>query len=345
MATSIGVGLIGAGRIGKVHAANLVQRMPKAKLLAVADVNRAAAETLAEQWGGYATDDYRQILDDPQIDAVLVCSATDTHSTIIIEAASAGKHIFTEKPIDLTLEKIDAALAAVEAAGVKLQVGFNRRFDANHVRVRQAITSGEIGEPHLFHIISRDPAPPPISYIKVSGGIFLDMTIHDFDMARFLMGCEATEVYTVGGVLVDRAIGETGDIDTALTTLKFTNGAMGVIDNSRRAVYGYDQRVEVLGSQGNIATGNSYANSAIISTSESVRRDLPLNFFMDRYTESYVAEVAAFVDAVVEDKPVPVSGMDGRVPVIMAMAARRSYEEGRPVKLEEIAPVTMAIRS
>lgn len=334
--TMIRVGLIGAGRIGRVHAANLVQRMPSAKLLSVADVNRSAAEQVAAQWGAAATDDYRRLLDDAQIDAVLVCSATDTHSTIIIEAAAAGKHIFCEKPIDLTLARIDAALAAVDKAGVKLQIGFNRRFDANYARVRRAISSGEIGEPHLMQIISRDPAPPPIGYIQVSGGIFLDMTIHDFDMARFLMNCEATEIYAMGGVLVDPAIGEAGDIDTALTTLKFSNGALAVIDNSRRAAYGYDQRVEVLGSLGSVATGNSFANSAVISTAQHVRRDLPLNFFMERYTESYVAELAAFVQAVAADEPVPVSGADGRAPVVMALAARRSYDEHRPVRLDEI---------
>jgi myo-inositol 2-dehydrogenase/D-chiro-inositol 1-dehydrogenase len=340
----VGVGLIGAGRIGRVHAANLAQRILSARLVAVADVNRSAAEEVAGQWGGYATEEYKRLLDDPDIDALLVCSATDTHAQIIIEAAGAGKHIFSEKPVDLTLEKIDAALSAVDAAGVKLQIGFNRRFDSNHVRVRQAIVSGEIGDPHLLHIISRDPAPPPISYIKASGGIFLDMTIHDFDMARFLMGCDVTEVYAIGGVMVDAAIGEAGDIDTALTTLKFTSGALGVIDNSRRAVYGYDQRVEVLGSGGSIATGNVYANNAVVSTAGSVYRDLPLNFFMQRYTESYVAEVAAFVAAIVDGTPVPVSGQDGRAPVVMAMAARRSYDEGRPVRVEEIASTTTVVR-
>jgi myo-inositol 2-dehydrogenase/D-chiro-inositol 1-dehydrogenase len=343
-ATSIGVGLIGAGRIGRVHAANLVQRIPRARLLAVADVNLAAAEQVAQQWGGDASSDPRRLLDDPNIDAVLICSATDTHSSLIMEAAAAGKHIFCEKPVDLTLAKIDAALAAVDAAGVKLQIGFNRRFDPSHARVREAIVSGEIGEPHLFHIISRDPAPPPISYIKVSGGIFLDMTIHDFDMARFLMGCEAVEVYAVGGVLVDAAIGETGDIDTALTTLKFSSGAMGVIDNSRRAVYGYDQRLEVFGSKGSVANNNIYPNSEVLSTAESVRRDLPLNFFMERYTESYVAELSAFVEAIVDGKAVPVTGQDGRAPVVMGMAARRSVDEGRPVSIAEIGTIIEAGR-
>lgn len=335
-ASTIGVGLIGAGRIGRTHAANLAQRMPQATLLAVADVNLGAAQEVAAMWGGTASADYRQLLDDPRIDAVLICSATDTHAQIIMDAAAAGKHIFCEKPVDLTLAKIDAALAAVDAAGVKLQIGFNRRFDASFARVRQAIVTGEIGDPHLFHIISRDPAPPPIGYVKVSGGLFLDMAIHDFDMARFLMGCEPTEIYAMGGVMIDPAIGEAGDIDTAMTTVKFSNGAMGVIDNSRRAVYGYDQRVEVFGSAGSIATNNIYPNSAVVSTGRAIRRDLPLNFFMERYTESYVAELAAFVNAIVDDGAVAVSGMDGRVPVVMGLAAKLSLAEGRPVKIEEI---------
>jgi myo-inositol 2-dehydrogenase/D-chiro-inositol 1-dehydrogenase len=337
---TIGVGLIGAGRIGRVHAANLVQRMPQARLVSVVDVNAAAAHEVATQWGCDVYDDHRRLLDDPNIDAVLICSATDTHSQLIIEAAAAGKHIFCEKPIDMKLAKIDAALAAVEEAGIKLQIGFNRRFDPNHVRVRQAIVNGEIGQPHLLHIISRDPAPPPLAYIKVSGGIFLDMSIHDFDMARFLMGCDVTEVYAVGGVLIDPAIGEAGDLDTALITLKFSNGAFGVIDNSRQAVYGYDQRVEILGSLGSAATSNNYPNNTVISTVASIHRDLPHNFFMERYTESYVAELAAFVAAIVYDLPVPVTGADGRAPVVMGMAARRSYDEHRPVRLEEISPAT-----
>jgi myo-inositol 2-dehydrogenase / D-chiro-inositol 1-dehydrogenase len=341
---TVGIGLVGAGRIGRVHAANVAQRLPRAKLVGVADVNHDAARQVTAQWGGYATDDSRRLLDDPAIDAILVCSATDTHAPIIVEAAAAGKHIFCEKPIDMTLARIDQALAAVDAAGVKLQIGFNRRFDANHARVRQALVSGEIGEPHLLHIISRDPAPPPISYIQVSGGIFLDMTIHDFDMARFLMGCEATEVYALGGVMIDPAIGAAGDIDTALTTLKFENGALGVIDNSRRAVYGYDQRVEVLGSQGSIATNNNFANSATVSTATSVYRDLPLNFFMERYSESYAAELGAFVAAIVDDTPVPVTGADGRAPVVMGIAAKLSLTEGRPVKLAELDVLTAPTR-
>jgi myo-inositol 2-dehydrogenase/D-chiro-inositol 1-dehydrogenase len=341
MKDTLNIGLIGAGRIGKVHAATLAYRTPCARLVAVADVNHAAAEQAAAQFNiPQVSDDARAVIENRDVDAIFVCSATDTHADLTAAAAQAGKHIFCEKPIALTLPAIDRALAAVEQAGVKLQVGFNRRFDANFARVRQAIASGEIGAPALLHIISRDPGPPPISYVRVSGGMFLDMTIHDFDMARFLIapgpGEDVAEIYTQAAVTVDPAIGEAGDVDTAVVMLKFGNGVIGTIDNCRRATYGYDQRVEVLGNKGAIATGNNYPNAATISDGASVRRDLPLNFFMDRYTESFANEVAAFVDAVLNDKPTPVTGYDARVPVVMGLAALKSHREGRPVKLSEI---------
>ena len=331
------VGIIGAGRIGKVHAETVAFRIPEAKLTAIADVNAEAAQALAQRCSiprvGASPND---ILRDPEINAVLICSSTDTHADLIIESAKAGKHIFCEKPVDYSLANIDRALEAVEKAGVKLQIGFNRRFDANFARVRKSITSGEIGTPHLLHIISRDPAPPPIAYVKVSGGMFLDMTIHDFDMARFLIGDEVTEVYAAAGVRVDPEIGKAGDVDTAIITLRFANGVLGTIDNCRKASYGYDQRVEVLGSDGAIATENCYPNRAVISTAESVRRDLPMNFFMDRYLDSFANELREFIAAVIENKPAPVTGKDGRAPVVMALAARKSYEERRPVRLEEV---------
>ncbi len=332
----VNIGLIGAGRIGRLHAEHLAYRVPAASLLVVADVVEDAARQCADRCRiPHAVSDYRAILDRAEIDAVVICSATDTHAQIIEEAAAAGKHIFCEKPIDYDLARIDRALAAVARAGVKLQIGFNRRFDAGHRRVREAVAQGEIGQPHLLHIISRDPAPPPIAYVKVSGGMFLDMTIHDFDMARFLLGSEATEVYTTAGVMIDPAIGAAGDVDTAVVVLTFANGVIATIDNSRRAVYGYDQRVEVFGSAGAISTGNNYPNTALISDAQGVRRDLPLNFFVERYIDSYVAEMAAFVAAVRDDTPVPVGGADGRIPVVMGLAARRSYEEHRPVRLDE----------
>lgn len=334
MPENLNIGIIGAGRIGKVHAETLAFRLPNATPLAITDINRNAAEAVAHHCGiARVADRAEDILGTPDIDAVLICSSTSTHADLVVAAAEAGKHIFCEKPIDLTLAKIDRALEAVEKAGVKFQVGFNRRFDANFARVRNAVVTGEIGKPHLLHIISRDPAPPPISYVKVSGGMFLDMTIHDFDMARFLVGDEVEEIYTAAAVKVDPEIGNAGDVDTALIVLRFKNGVIGTIDNSRKAVYGYDQRVEILGSKGAIATDNLYPNQAVISTATAIRRDLPLNFFMDRYTESFVNELRAFVDAVIEDKPTPVSGIDGRIPVVMALAARKSYDEQRPVRL------------
>jgi len=267
---------------------------------------------------------------------VLICSSTNTHADLIVQAAQAGKHIFCEKPIAFSLEKIDAALAAVKAAEVQLQIGFNRRFDANFARVRQAVVSGEIGEPRLLHIISRDPGPPPLAYVRVSGGMFMDMTIHDFDMARFLIGDEVEEIYTAGAVMVDPEIGKAGDLDTALIVLRFRNGVIGTIDNSRKAIYGYDQRVEILGSDGKIDTENCYPNQATVSNGKSVYTDLPLNFFMERYTESFATELKSFTAAVLENRPTVVTGNDGRIPVIMALAARKSYDEHRPVRLDEI---------
>jgi myo-inositol 2-dehydrogenase/D-chiro-inositol 1-dehydrogenase len=337
MSDILKVGIIGAGRIGTVHAATLAYRIPSARILAIADVNLAAAQQAAAQFGiPTAADDPAVVLENTDVDAVLICSSTDTHARFTEAAAQAGKHIFCEKPIALDLAAIDRALAAVAKAGVKLQIGFNRRFDANFARVRQAIVNGEIGTPALLHIISRDPGPPPIAYVKVSGGMFMDMTIHDFDMARFLVGADVEEIYVQAGVTVDPAIGEAGDVDTAVIMLKYGNGVIGTIDNCRRASYGYDQRVEVLGSKGAIATSNNYPNAATLSDAGGVRRDLPLNFFMDRYTESFANEIAAFVDAVLHDRPTPVTGLDGRVPVAMGLAAGKSYREGRPVRLSEI---------
>ena len=334
MSTQLNIGLIGAGRIGRVHAANLQRRIPGARVVLVADPVEAAARAAADDFGiKFAVADYQTVLQSPAVDAVVICSATHTHAAITMAAAAAGKHIFCEKPLDFDLGVIDTVLAAVKQTGVKLQMGFNRRFDPTFTRVRQAVAAGEIGTPHLLHIISRDPGPPPLAYVKVSGGIFLDMTIHDFDMARFLMGEEVTELYAAAGVLVSPEIGAAGDLDTALVTLKFASGAFGVIDNSRQAVYGYDQRIDLLGSAGGVRTENIHPNAATLSTSAAVRRDLPLNFFMERYTESYVIEMQAFIDAVRADKPVPVGGEDARAATALALAARRSYAENRPVTL------------
>ncbi len=334
--SKINVGVIGAGRIGTLHIEHLAQDIPDAELVTICSLERGRIDTLAAQFNvPKVTNDYTTLLTDAQIDAVLVCTSTDTHVQISQEAAEAGKHIFCEKPIAFNLARIDETLAIVERSGVKFQVGFNRRFDTSFRRVREAVASGEIGEPHILRITSRDPAPPPIEYVKVSGGIFLDMTIHDFDMARYLIGDEVTEVYATGGVRVDPSIGEAGDIDTAVITLKFRNGIIGTIDNSREAVYGYDQRVEVFGSKGMVTAANPLTDTVIFSGSKGTRAASPPYFFVERYKPAFLAELQAFLTCIREDTPPLVTGEDGRVPVVMGFAAMQSLRENRPVRLSD----------
>ena len=335
--SKIGVGVIGAGRIGALHIEHLAQNIPEAELISICSLDVPGVKSLAKQFNvPKVTTDYNTLLTDPQIEAVLVASATNTHVEMSQAAAQAGKHIFCEKPISLDLEQIDETLAIVERAGVKFQVGFNRRFDASFARVREAVTSGEIGEPHIMRITSRDPAPPPIEYVKVSGGIFLDMTIHDFDMARYLIGDEVVEVYAVGGVRVDPKIGEAGDIDTAVITLRFQNGVIATIDNSREAVYGYDQRVEVFGSKGMVTAANPPINTVTFSGSEGTRAASPPYFFVERYKPAFLSELRAFFTCIHEDTPPLVTGNDGRAPVVIGFAALKSLRENRPVLLSEI---------
>jgi myo-inositol 2-dehydrogenase/D-chiro-inositol 1-dehydrogenase len=337
MSRKINVGVIGAGRIGKLHAEHLAYRVPDANIIAIADIRLEAAERCAADFQiPSAVQDHREIMENPDIEAVIICSSTDTHAQMIEEAAADGKHIFCEKPIDFDLARIDRALEAVDKARVKLQMGFNRRFDPNFKRVHEMVAAGKIGTPHILRITSRDPEPPPIEYVKVSGGIFLDMTIHDFDMARYLIGSEVNEIYAAGGVMVDPEIGKAGDIDTAVITLHFANGVIGTIDNSRKAVYGYDQRVEVFGSEGMVAVSNKTPDTAVYSNVEGVHSSLPLFFFVERYTDSYITEMQAFIECIQQDKTPPVTGMDGRIPVVMGYAAQKSYEENRPVKLIEV---------
>ncbi len=333
----IKVGVIGAGRIGKIHAETLATRVPGAVVEAIADVNITAAQELAEKLHiPHVYSDYKKIMEDPTIDAVAICSSTNTHADLMIEAAAAGKHIFCEKPVDHSLAKIDKAIAAVNKAGVKCQIGFNRRFDPNFKKLRDLVKEGKIGDLQILRITSRDPAPPPAEYVKTSGGMFLDMTIHDFDMARYLSDSEVEEVSAFGGVMVDPAIGAAGDIDTAIIMLKFANGAIGTIDNCRKAVYGYDQRAEVFGSGGMAATANNTPNTSVYSDAEGVHSEKPLYFFLERYMDSFVAEMRDFITAVREDTVTPVTVEDGRVPVVIAMAAKRSLDENRPVRLSEI---------
>jgi myo-inositol 2-dehydrogenase/D-chiro-inositol 1-dehydrogenase len=339
MAARLKIGVIGVGRIGKIHSENIARFIPQAELFGIADINL----TLEQQqvWARnlgvrVISRDPMDLLRETSIDAVAICSSTDTHADFVIAAAEAKKHIFCEKPIDLSAPKVKQALEAVKKAGVKLQIGFNRRFDHNFARIREYTLAGDIGNVQIIKITSRDPAPPPPAYVAVSGGIFLDMMIHDFDMARFQAGSEIIEVYAAGAVLVDPEIGKAGDVDTALVTLKFANGAIGVIDNSRKAAYGYDQRLEVFGSKGAVVAENDVPNTVRILNENGVTGEKPLYFFLERYNQSFIDEMVSFIDAVQNNKPVAVSGEDGLEDMYAALAAGKSLKEGRPVKVSEV---------
>lgn len=332
------VGIIGAGRIGKVHTKSICNLVKNAKIKTIADpfMNEDTANWAKDMGVENTTKDYKEILADPEIDAVLICSSTDTHSPISVEAIKAGKHVFCEKPIDHDVKKIQEVIEALKENKVKYQVGFNRRFDHNFEAVRDAVQGGKIGEPHIIKVTSRDPEPPSAEYVKVSGGMFLDMTIHDFDMVRYLAGCDAEEVYVEAAVLVDPAIGEAGDVDTAVITLKMENGAIAVIDNSRKAAYGYDQRAEVFGSKGMVATANDTLSSAVLSTEAGVTGEKPLYFFLERYMDSFAKEMNCFINAIENNTDTPLGVVDGLKPVMMGLAAKKSLMEHRPVKISEI---------
>ena len=333
------VGIIGAGRIGKVHTQGIITGVKNAQIKTIAD---PFMNDTTESWiksmdsSIQVTKDYKEILADEEIDAVIICSSTDTHSSISVEAIKAGKHVFCEKPIDHDIEKIKQVMEALEGSNIKYQVGFNRRFDHNFKAVKDVVAAGRIGDPHIIKITSRDPEPPSPAYVAVSGGMFLDMTIHDFDMVRYLAGCDATEVYVQSAVLVDPGIGEAGDVDTAVITLKMENGAIAVIDNSRKAVYGYDQRAEVFGSNGMVATKNDTLSTAVISNADGVTGEKPLYFFLERYMDSFREEMNQFINAIENDTDTPLGVVDGLKPVLMGLAAKKSVEEHRPVAISEI---------
>ncbi len=334
----LNIGIIGAGRIGKVHAESIANYVKNAKVTAIAD---PFLTPLTEEWAlsmGITNcyKDHKKIIEDSSIDAVLICSSTDTHSPISIEAINAGKHVFCEKPIDHDIAKIQQVKDALEGKNLKYQVGFNRRFDRNFMALREKVVNGEIGDVHIVKITSRDPEPPNPAYIAVSGGMFLDMTIHDFDMARYLTGAEVEEVYVQSAVLVDPEIGKAGDVDTAIISLKMSNGALCVIDNSRKAVYGYDQRAEVFGSGGMAAIENETPALIHSFNKDGENAPKPLFFFLERYMQAYALEVTQFVNAVVTDSEVSVNQEDGLQEVLIGLAAKKSVEEKRPVKLSEI---------
>lgn len=332
------VALIGAGRIGQVHMKNICLSVPEMEIKIVADPYLSeTGRTMAEKFRiPVITKDVDSVFEDNEIEAVLIASATPTHTPLIIKAAETGKHIFCEKPVDHDVAMVRKALSAVKEAGVKLQIGFVRRFDHNHRAVHDAVTSGKIGTPHILRISSRDPEPPTIEYVKASGGIYYDMMIHDFDMIRYLAGCEATEVYAKGAVLVDPAIGAEGDVDTTIVTLTFENGAIGVIDNSRRAVYGYDQRIEVFGDKGSVQDENDTANNIVIHNADKTISGTAYHVMWDRYTQAFIDEMRSFANAVINDRIPEITDMDGLYPVLMAAAALKSQKEGRPVRIAEV---------
>lgn len=336
----VNIGLIGAGRMGRLHGENLAHAVHNAKLYAVADpfLNEATIEW-AESMGVDADKCYKDpqdILKDPEIDAVFICSSTDTHATLIKESAKAGKDIFCEKPIHHDLDEIHAALKEVEKAGVKLQIGFVRRFDHNHKAVHDVVANGKLGAPCVVKVTSRDPDHQPMEYIRTSGGIFIDMTIHDFDMVRYLSGSEVTEVTAYGSVCENPEYAEMNDVDTAIVLMKFENGALGVIDNSRASHYGYDQRSEVQCQNGCVTTENDLENEVKVLSADGVSSAKPTWFLMERYTQAFIFEDQAFVDAVLNDTEPLVKGIDGLKPVEIALAANKSLKEGRTVKISEI---------
>ena len=331
------IGIIGVGRIGRMHAELVAHEVPGAALGAVYDAYEPAARGVAAALGVPAVASVEDIFDG-DLDAVAICSSSDTHVDLLIAAAQAGKAVFCEKPVSLDLAEVDRALGAIDAAGVPFQIGFNRRFDPAHASVHEAVVAGAVGDPHLVRISSRDPEPPPLDYVKRSGGLFLDMMIHDFDMARFVTGSEVVEVYARGALRIEPSFAQAGDIDTAVVTLVHEDGCLTTIDNSRRAAYGYDQRVEVFGSRGMALSENPLAHTGAVVTADGLRRPPHPYFFLERYLPSYVREWRAFVEAVKTGTAPPVSTVDARAPLVIGLAAGRSLREGRPVRVDEVQP-------
>ena len=328
--------IVGLGRIGKIHLKNLCRNNPKVVVVGAMDVLETS-RSIAEEFG---VEHFVQTIDEltalPELDGIVICSPTDTHADYVEKAAKAGKQIFCEKPLDLSLERVQEVLAVVEETGVGLMLGFNRRFDPEFKRIRELVVNGSIGDPQIVRITSRDPEPPPVEYLRVSGGMFLDMAIHDFDMARYISGKQVKEVYAKGAVLVDPEIGKVGDIDTASIILTFEDDTMAIIDNCRKAVYGYDQRLEVFGSKGMAQAENNFANNHKLYTESGVSSELPLHFFLERYDASYNQEMREFIDAMVNGSKMPVDGNDGLLSIAIGLAAKKSVKENRPVRMSEI---------
>jgi myo-inositol 2-dehydrogenase/D-chiro-inositol 1-dehydrogenase len=335
MERQVKIAVIGTGRIGSVHTRNLVRSIHEANVVAICDIRMEVAQAVADELGiGRVVKDYHELLEDRDIEAVLIATNTNTHAFIVKDAAKAGKHIFCEKPLALDLGDIDDVMDTVKKTRVKLQIGFNRRFDKSFQRVREVVASGEIGRPCIFHIVNRDPEPPSLEYAKTSGGMFLDMSIHDFDMARFQIG-EVDEVYAIGNVLVAPYLKEIGDVDIDIITLRFTNGVIGSVDNSRQCAYGYDQRLEVFCANGTAIAGNEYENTVIKGDQVGYHSAKLPHFFIQRYADCYVNEVSQFLQCVRDDKPVSPTGYDSRMAVLLGEAAWASFRQNRPISMKE----------
>jgi len=333
------VGVVGIGRIGRMHVHNLVHRVPQARVKAVASPH-IDVEWAHQMDIPVATTDADELFHDPELQAIVIASPSGRHVELIRRAAHSGKHIYCEKPVAFEEEPIREAMDAVQKAGVQLQVGFNRRFDPSICRLADAVRGGEIGSVEGVRIVNRDPSAPPIDFVRRSGGMFFDFTIHDFDTARFLSGSEIVEVYAAAAVLIDPEIGAAGDIDTALLTVRLANGALCTIDNSRQTNYGYDQRFEVFGSKGNLVVDNLRPTSMEAYLEGGVFADRPLPSFPDRYQDAFIRELEAFIGCVADSSPVSVTAADALASVRAATAARTSMLENRPV---QVAPVTTTI--
>lgn len=333
---TINVAVAGLGRIGKIHLKNLTRNFSEIKVVAAMDVFDESKAVADEFDVPIYVKSFDELLAVPDLDAVVICSPTDTHADYVVKAARAGVQVFCEKPLDLSLERVQEVLEIVKKEGVHLMLGFNRRFDPEFMKIRQLVVDDAVGDPQVIKITSRDPGPPPVSYIKVSGGMFLDMTIHDFDMARYISGKEVKEVYAKATVKVDPEIAQAGDVDTAVITLTFEDDSMAVIDNCRKAAYGYDQRLEVFGSKGMAQNENNFPNMHKLYTESGVSGDLPLHFFLERYDASYNQEIREFIDALISGDPMPVDGNDGLISIAIGLAAKKSVKEDRPVQMTEI---------
>jgi myo-inositol 2-dehydrogenase/D-chiro-inositol 1-dehydrogenase len=335
-AAALRVGVLGVGRIGRMHAGIVARDVAGLALAAVYDTDAAAAAAAADELGVPSAASAQELIERNDVDAIAICSSTDTHVALLVAAAETRKPVFLEKPISLDLAEVDRGLRAVASAGSYLQLGLNRRFDPAHRSVREAVASGSLGALQLVRITSRDPAPPPLAYIEVSGGIFLDMTVHDFDMARFVTGAEVEEVYARGEVRIEPAIGRAGDLDTAVAALRHADGTLTLIDNSRHSAYGYDQRVEAFGVDGLAASDNPLLHTGFTRTAGGTAGAVLPHFFLERYRASYVAGWSAFEQAVRRGDPPPVTGADGRQALVVGLAAWRSVREGRVVRTAEL---------